>query len=367
MHIQVKRQDLNQSVNIVLKAVTSKTTNPILEGIFIAASNGALTMYSTDLEMSIHTTCPCTVKEEGEVVIPGRIFTEVIRKMGGEELTITSDENNRIQIRSLESDITINGQSAEHFPSIPVSQSTDYIIIDSEKLKRLIKETIFAASIEDNMPVLTGVLIEIDEESFQCTALDGYRMAIRKETIENGVNFSCIVPSRVLNEIYKILSIDSSDTMIRYAGNKVHFIINETEVIANLIDGNYINYNDIIPKASNLTVKAKSIDLLNACDRASLVAREGKNNLIKMHILGDNFHILSKSEIGSVDERVECEKVGGEIKISFNSKYFIDVLKNIQDEEVNIDFIDNKSPCVLKAVDNDCILQVILPVRYKED
>ncbi len=367
MKFITNRTDLLIALSYVSKAVLSKSTNPILEGIYFCIEDNYLTLYATDLEMSVYTKIAVTDSENGSVVIPSRILTEIIRKLPAEQIMIHSEDENKIKILSGESQITILTYSAENYPSLTAAVSNGYITIENEKLKRCIKETIFAAASEEQMPVLTGLLMEITHDSFQLTALDGYRMAIRKEDINSDTKISCIIPARVLNEMYKILNIENvKEVYIKYHENKVHFKINNTILISNLIDGNFIKYKDIIPQNSNLVAKVNATDLLYACERASLVAREGKNNLIKFHIQQGKFNILSRSDIGSADEVIESEIDGEDIKISFNSKYFIDVLKNISEENIVMYFIDNLSPCVLKAIDNDKMLHVILPVRYKD-
>jgi len=367
MKFIINKNDLLIALNYVSKAVINKSTNPILEGIYISCEKNKLTLYATDLEMSVYTNAAAQSINLGSAVVPSKIFTEIIRKAPSDTIQIQTTEDNRIKIQSGESEIIINIFNSENYPVIPNVVFDNSIIVDNEKLKRAIKETIFAAASEEQMPVLTGLLFEINQNTMQLAALDGYRMAIRKETIESNIELSCIIPARVLNELFKILNIENiKDVHIKYADNKVHFKINDTIIISNLINGNFIKYKDIIPKNSNLTVKANTSDLLYACDRASLVAREGKNNLIKFHIDNEKFNILSKSEVGSANEYVQSEINGEPIKISFNSKYFIDVLKNIEEEKVILYFIDNLSPCVIKAEDHEDMLHVILPVRYKD-
>mgnify|MGYP000961816371 CR=1 FL=1 len=353
------------ALNYVSKAVVTKSTNPILEGIYISASQGSLTLYATDLEMSIYTHVKAAVFDTGSIVAPSKIFTEIVRKSPLDDISIETVDN-KIKISSGESEITINVYDSETYPSIPNAVFDNSIIIDNEKLSRAVKETIFAAASEDNMPVLTGILMEIESDYLQLTALDGYRMAIRKESIDSKSSLTCVIPSRVLNELFKILNIENiKDVYIKYNENKVHFKIGDTVIISNLINRNFIKYKDIIPKNNNLTVNTNTNALLNACDRASLVAREGKNNLIKFHI-DEKFYILSSSEIGSAIESVDSQINGTDLKISFNSKYFTDVLKNIEEENIVLYFIDNLSPCVIKSQNNEDMLHVILPVRYKD-
>lgn len=367
MKFTINKNDLLIALNYVSKAVINKSTNPILEGIYLSCEKNKLTLFATDLEMSVYTHVAAQCTNTGSVVVPSKIFTEIIRKAPSDNIEIEVQEDSKIKIQSGESEININIYNSENYPSIPDIIFDNPILVDNEKLKRAIKETIFAAANEEQMPVLTGLLLEINKDTLQLAALDGYRMAIRKEKTDSNIELSCIIPARVLNELFKILNIENiKDVFIKYSDNKVHFKINDTIIISNLINGNFIKYNDIIPKNNNLTVVCKTVDLLYACDRASLVAREGKNNLIKFHINEERFNILSKSEIGSANEYVQSEINGTPIKISFNSKYFIDVLKNIEEDKVILYFIDNLSPCVIKAENHEDMLHVILPVRYKE-
>jgi len=367
MKFNINKNDMLIALNYVSKAVINKSTNPILEGIYISCEKNKLTLYATDLEMSVYTHIKAECIENGSVVVPSKIFSDVIRKTPSEKIYFETEEDSRIKIKSGESEIYINIYNSDNYPAIPNAVFDNPIIIENEKLKRAIRETIFAAATEDQMPVLTGLLMETTDNSLQLTALDGYRMAIRKENIDCNYEITCIIPRNVLSEILKILSIENvKDILIKYDDNKIHFKVNDTTIISNLISGNFIKYKDIIPKNSNLKVTTKTSDLLYACERASLVAREGKNNLIKLHIGENKFNILSKSEIGSANEYVESQISGQDIKIAFNSKYLIDVLKNTEEENVVLYFIDNLSPCVVKSENHEDMLHVILPVRYKD-
>jgi DNA polymerase-3 subunit beta len=228
----------------------------------------------------------------------------------------------------------------------------------------MIKQTSFSASIDESRGIITGVLIEFSKDSINMVALDGFRMAIRTEKINNDIDKKIIIPSRILNEIYKII-IDQEEKNINILLNEKNIIIEieNTVITSRLMEGDFINYKEIIPKNYTCKIKLNKNDLYNSIERASLLAREGKNNLIKIKIEDKKMIITSRSEEGAVHEEVYIEKEGDELEIGFNSKYILDILRNIEDEEIYFEFISNISPCLVRPLDGFKYEYLLLPVR----
>jgi DNA polymerase-3 subunit beta len=229
----------------------------------------------------------------------------------------------------------------------------------------MIKKTSFAASIDESKGIIVGVLIEMEEESLNMVALDGFRMAITREAVKNREKKKIIIAARILNEINKIISEneDSKEIFFILDEKKAVFLLDGTKIVLRLLEGDFIKYNDILPKEYKSKVKVNRSELLNSIERASLLAKEGKNNLIKLSIFRDKIIITSRSEEGNVKEEVFIEKEGTDLDIGFNSKYILDVLKAVSDESITMEFNTSVSPCLIKPLEGRAFEYLVLPVR----
>ena len=370
MKFTCSQQTLSKALNIVSKAVTSRTTIPILKGILLeASSDGTLTLSASDLDLSIEKRIDTAVEESGSVVVSAKLFSDIIRKLPNEEIEIEEQESNNIIIKCKGSEFVIVGQPADEFPNIGEVNEDEKLYMEKNILKDMIKKTSFSASIDESKGIIVGVLIEMEENSLNMVALDGFRMAVVKETMRNEVQRKIIISARILNEINKIISDieESKEVYMILDEKKAVFLIEETKVVLRLLEGDFIKYNDIIPKEFKSKVKVSRSDLLNSIERASLLAREGKNNLIKLSIASNNMVITSRSEEGNVKEELFIDKEGTDLDIGFNSKYILDVLKVLDDEEISIEFNTSVSPCLIKPVEGDEYVYLILPVRISSN
>ena len=235
--------------------------------------------------------------------------------------------------------------------------------IPQDLLKNMIRQTIFATAQDETRPILTGVLFEVKDGVLSMVALDAYRLALRKSNVDLSSNISAVIPGKTLNEVGKILDSSNEEVEITFTPNHILFKVENTRVISRLLEGEFINYRQIIPEEYKLRVKANSKMLLDSIERASLLAKEGKTNLIKMNITNDNMIITSNSQFGNVHEEVPIVLEGNELQIAFNSKYFIDALKIIDEEEVYLEFSSSVSPCLVKTIESEDYVYLILPVR----
>ncbi len=364
MKLTCQQQDLTKALNTVQKAVTNRTTIPILKGIYLESEeDGTLKLSASDLDLSIEKKINVSVTDPGSIVASAKLFTEIIRKLPEGEIEIEVIDQN-IFIKSFNSEFTIIGQSSDDFPEINKTQTHDSIMIDKELFKNMIKQTSFSASVDESRGVITGVLVEFSKDFINMVALDGFRMAIRTEKMKNDIEKKIIIPSRILNEIYKII-MDQEEKSINILLNEksITLEIENTIITSRLLEGEFINYKEIIPKNYSCKIKLNKNDLYSSIERASLLAREGKNNLIKIKIEEDKLIITSRSEEGAVHEEVFIEKEGDGLEIGFNSKYILDILRNIDDEEVYFEFISNISPCLVRPLDGFKYEYLILPVR----
>ena len=365
MKFSCSQQDLSKALNTVSKAVTSRTTIPILKGILLEVDGNTLKLSASDLDLSIERIIEVTAEEEGSVVVSARLFSDIIRKLPNEEIMIEEQENKSIVIKCLSSEFTIVGQPADDFPNIGEIQEEKKLFLEKDILKDMIKKTSFAASIDESKGIIVGVLIEMEEESLNMVALDGFRMAITRETMKNEEKKRIIISARILNEINKIITENEENKEIYMIleDKKAFFLLEDTKIVLRLLEGDFIKYNDILPKENKCRITVSRTDLLNSIERASLLAKEGKNNLIKMSIFRDKIIITSRSEEGNVKEEVFVEKEGEDLDIGFNSKYILDVLKVVTDESMIMEFNTSVSPCLIKPVEGRAYEYLVLPVR----
>ncbi len=360
------QQTLSKALNTVSKAVTSRTTIPILKGILLEVTNdNQLILSASDLDLSIEKTIEVKTEEAGSVVVSARLFSDIIRKLPNEDIEIEEQENNNLIIKCLASEFTIVGQSADEFPNIGEINEEKKLSLEKDLLKEMIKKTSFAASIDESKGIIVGVLIEMEEDSLNMVALDGFRMAITREEMKNEEKRKIIISARILNEINKIITEneEGNDIYLILDEKKAVFLLEDTKIVLRLLEGDFIRYSDILPKEYQCKVTVNRSDLLSSIERASLLAKEGKNNLIKLSLFRDKIIITSRSEEGNVKEEVFVEKEGADLDIGFNSKYLLDVLKVVKDEQVIMEFNTSVSPCLIKPVEGRKYEYLVLPVR----
>ena len=367
MKIITTKSTLLESINIVQKAVPSKTTLPILEGILFDAKNGKLKLTATDLEIGIETVSNVDVIESGKVVLSSRMVGDIVRKLPDADIEIETAEKNLVCIKSEGSNFKIVTLPYDEYPELPVVKKENGITLKQNILKDMIRKTIFAVSSDEIRPILTGVLFDVSGDKLTMVALDGFRMAVKWNGIINDNNFRAVIPGKTLSEIGKILNENEENANIYFSKNHIQVQIGETIIVSRLLEGEFINYKQIIPSEYKIKVKVSSNMLMEACDRAALFARDSSNNMIKFEINDDLMVIMSNSQNGDVHEELKIQKEGNDIEIAFNAKYFIDVLKVIDGEEITIEFTTNVSPSIIRPCNNTDYLYLVLPARFKKN
>ncbi len=366
MKFECNQQLLTKALNIVSKAVTSRTTIPILKGILLEVSeDGKLKMSASDLDITIEETVEIESGISGSIVVQSKLFGDIIRKLPKATVSVELVDTN-VVIKCMNSEFSIIGLSADEFPSIKnIEENQEYITFDKTILKEMIRKTSFAASVDESKGVITGILIELLNDAINMVAIDGYRMAITREAMVNLEEKNVIISAKIMNEISKILSEASEEENVNLILNdkKAIFIIGNVKVVLRLLDGEFIKYKDVLPKDNKIKVKVNRNDLMESIERASLLSKEGKNNLIKFAIKDTIVTITSKSEEGNVREEVIINKEGEDLDIGFNAKYVLDVLKSIDDEEIYMFFNTSITPCLVEPVNGDSFEYLILPVR----
>ena len=354
---------LQEAISIAQKAVTGKSTLPVLEGLLIKAIDNKITIIGSDTDLSIETKCDAEVLEFGSIVVDAKLLGEIIRRLPNDSVEIASLENNALNISCQKSNFTLVHMNADDYPTLPQINENMIFGIPQGVLKKMIKRTILAVAQDETRPILTGVLFEVKDNKLNMVALDGYRLALKNEFLETDNTISAVIPGKTLNEISKILEDKQDIANITFTTNHILFNLGTTKVISRLLEGEFIKYSSIIPEEYNLKITAKRNEMLNCIERASLMAKEGNTNLIKLNIEEDNLIITSNSQLGKVKEELSIILQGQPLQIAFNSKYLIDVLKIMEEEEIVMEFTSSVSPCIVKNKDVDDCTYLVLPVR----
>lgn len=363
MKITVDTQELNAALAVVSKALSTKSTVNILEGVYIAAENGELLLRCTDLSLQIEATIGANVEKSGACVLPGRLFADLVRKLPAEE-TLFTLENSSMLVESGRAAATMQTENANSYISMPEVHREFSITIPKSTLKNMIRQCIFATAPDDFKPILRGVLFEIEGDELSMVALDGYRLARRKEGVRiNGESRKAVVPARGLFEISRILDDDEGDVTLIFSKTHIMVDMGCTRIITRLMDGEFIRYRQILPTSHTTRVLVNRQELLDSIDRVSLMARESKKNHIKFSIEEETLIITANSEIGSSREVIAIDRKGSNLDIAFNARYFNDVLKVLDDEYITLETNTSTSPCVVIPENGNKYYYLILPVR----
>ena len=376
MKFDILRDRLLDGLNDVMKAVSSKTTIPILTGIKIDVTNEGISLTGSDADITIQTFIPVeengeqiiNITQTGSIVLQARMFNEIVRKLPTNDVEIEVSNGFATNIRSGKSEFHLIGADAAEYPQLPEITADRQFAIPADLLKSIIRETVFAVATSESRPVLTGVNWKVEGNELICVATDSHRLARRKVNHENLPTdiTSVVIPGKSLNELNKILEDTNNPVQIVLTNQQVLFKTDDVLFFSRLLEGNYPDTSRLIPDdyKTNVTINGKA--LLQAIDRASLLAREDRNNVVRFETLENNtIEISSNSpEIGKVEEQIQVETLEGEaLKISFSAKYMMEALKAIDGQDVIIEFTGAMRPFILRSVADDAILQLILPVR----
>lgn len=363
MKIICEGLDLSEAVLKVVKACASRTTVPVMECIKISAKNDVITLTATDGEMSIQKKIKAEVCEEGEICVPGKYFSDFIKKLENVQLTISA-ENGRMDIMYADSQTSMQVLSAEDFPRVDTDVNENSIVLKTEELKKLISATSFCCASDDSRPILKGCQIVVTGDDVCVTALDGFRLATANGKVVSSTNdIEIVCPARTLNEIEKMLPADDGETELKIKKGILMVCVEDTVLTSCLYNGEFIKKENIIPKffATKVTVNK---ELLKASiERAAILVRSDKNSLIIMDVGQEKIEISSNSEIGNVKEPVKAEVEGKDLKIAMNSKFITEAIGALGDENIEISFNNQIQPFICENKQSKDVLYLILPVR----
>lgn len=367
MKFNCSRQKLNEAVLNVIRAVSSKSTMPALEGILIKTRSGKLELSGYDMEIGITTSIDAMIYTEGAVVINAKLLSDIIRRMPEDQITFNIDEKLLVYISSGKSDYKIIGIPDSEFPEIPSVTGSDSITINGESLQSMIRQTIYAVSDKDIKPANKGSLFEINGGTIKIISVDGYRLAIRKETTKYDGEKSFIVPGKSLSEVEKLIAEDTENVEITVGDRHIIFRIGEYSITTRLIEAEFMNYKAAIPSIHSTELKVNTRSLINSIDRMSLLLNERMKSPIKCRIESGLIKTSCNTSLGQAYDEFEIEMTGEDIEIGFDNKYMLDALKNAETDEVKIHMNGPLSPIVILPSEGESFLFLVLPVRLRNE
>ena len=334
MKLYCSRELLLNALMIANKAISNKTTLEILKCVLLTASNGKFIVTATDLEIGIQSApITATIEEEGSIALSAPLFTEIIRKVNGDNVLIQTNEKYETSISCGFSDFKIMGQNGEDFPTLPeVEKKQEYKILQSD-LKNMIRQTIFSISQDESKPILTGELLEFTKDYMQMVSVDGFRISFRKEKLSQTVEETkVVIPAKTLSEINKILGGEEKEASLYITDKHILFDIEGNMIISRLLEGEYIKYEQSFTDDYKTRFCVNTNDFLQTLERASLVSRDTKKTPVRLDISREKLSVKAQAEIGTAYEEIEIELEGEPLQIAFNPKFLIDALRAIDDE-----------------------------------
>ncbi len=365
MKLICAKSNLLNGINIAIKAVPVRTTMPILECILIDATEHEIKLIANDTELGIETSIEGIIEEPGIIALDAKIFSEIVRKLPDNDVTIVTDSSLIAQITCEKAKFNIMGKLGDDFSYLPDIEKNEPVSITQFTLKEIIRQTIFSIADNDNNKLMSGELFEINENILRLVSLDGHRISIRKIELNNNYGKKkVVVPGKTLQDLTKILpgSVDEF-VDIFITENHIIFEYDKTVVVSRLIDGEYFRIDQMLSSAYETKIKINKRELLDCIDRATLLVKEGDKKPIIMSIQEDYMELKISSYLGSMNENIEITKEGKDILIGFNPKFFIDALRVIDEDEVTLYMVNPKAPCFIRD-DGDNYIYLILPVNF---
>ena len=372
MKIVCYKDKIIKALNSVVKGVASKTTMPILEGILIQTNDNEIKLTTYDLEIGIEYIMECEIKEQGSTVVNAIMFSEIIRKLPDTEIYISLNDKNLLEIECEGSLYKLATMNPEEFPELPKIEIENSIEVDQNVLKNMIRKTIFAVSSEENRPIFTGCLFEIENNKLNLVAVDGFRLALRSIYLNKQTNnFSAVIPGKTLNEVNKIISDSFEPVKIGVSKNQALFEMDNCKIVTRILDGEFLNYKKVIPSNWETRIRVNKNSIQNSFERISLISASAiekeKKYPVKVQVDIGKVIISCTNQTGDAKEELFVSTEGKNLEAGFNPKYFLDSLKAVEDEEVFIEFGTSISPCLIKSVENNDYTYMILPIRLKEE
>lgn len=368
MKIICQKDLLLKGINSVINGVPTKTTMPILEGILIQTNEKELKLTTYDLDIGIEYIMDCEIKEHGSTVVKGTMLGDIIRKLPNSDIYLTLNENNMLELECEGVLYKLATMNANEYPELPTIEIEDSIELEQNLLKTMIRKTIFATSTEKNKPIFTGTLFEVTDKRLNLVAVDGFRLALKNSYIENDEkDFKVIIPAKPLNELTKILEDNFDKVQIGIAKNQAVFQMENCRIVTRTLEGEFLNYKKVIPENWETRIKCSKSLIQEAFERISLITMgdiiKDKKYPVRMDIEIGKITLTCVNQTGQGKEELYVEAEGKNLVLAFNPKYVLDSLKAIDEEEIYMEFGTNLSPCLIKSVENNDFVYMVLPMK----
>ena len=371
MKFVVEKEKMLKGINSVVKAVASKTTMPILEGILIQTNENEIKLTTYDNEIGIEYLLNSKVEEQGNTVVNATTFAEIIRRLPDSEISIYLNDSKLLVIECEGSLYKLATMNPDEFPELPKIEVENSLVLEQNVLKNMIRKTIFAVSNEENRPIFTGCLFEVKDNKLNVVSVDGFRLALKSNFLQTKVDdFKVVIPGKTLNEVNKIITDSFDQIKIGVSKNQAVFEMDNCRIVTRTLDGEFLNYKNVIPENWETRVRINKNNLQGCFERISLIsassAEKEKKYPVKVDIDAGKVVISCANQTGDAKEDIYVSTEGKNLEIGFNPKYFLDALKVIEDEEIYVDFGTSISPAVIRPVDDGAYTYMILPIKLKD-
>lgn len=368
MKINITKDTFLEGIQIVSSGASSRTTLPILHNFLMEAKDNKLKLVRTDMEMATVHYIPAEVEEEGSITVPMKEFSEIIKNLPNDkEINLFSDENNKFHIKSGKSKFWVIGTPKSEYPAIPEVEKNNSVVLDPLELQKMVEKTAFSASTQETRYILNGLLWNNTAEKFEIVATDGGRLALASHApLPGSKEFKIIIPTKILTEVCRFIGIAKPEKdakiEVNVSSNQVSFMMNETTFISRLIEGNFPNYNQVIPTKKNISFEVFTKDLLASTRRSALCSGEF-GSTVKYKLENNAITVSSNSQNMEFTDELPVEYTQEAFDAAFNPQYIIDVLKNVSTEKVSFSFVNASQPVLVEPVGEETFKYVIMPVR----
>lgn len=370
MKFSCDKAALCETINNVILAVASKSTMIALEGILMKCENSTLTLTGYNLELGIIKSIPVKGEESGEIVLNASLLSNIVNKMPEGEISFSSDQRLLTIIRCADAEFTILGLSADDYPEIPAISNEKELSLPQDVFRSMISQTLFAVAQTEQTPIYTGSLFDVEPGQLSVVSVDGYRLAMKKEMIENVDTYQFVVPGKTLNEIQKLLAKfngeEENRVSLRVSSKHIIFEVAGYSIISRLLEGEFLDYRNAIPKECKTTATVSTRDFMNSINRASIIINDRAKSPIKCEFSQGVVRLNCETTLGKVQDSFLAEIEGADVKIGFNNKYMSDALKASECDKVLIEMNGPLSPMKVLPLEGDSFLFLVLPVRLKD-
>ncbi|SMP58354.1 DNA polymerase III subunit beta [Anoxynatronum buryatiense] len=363
MRFTIQQKELLKSLSIVQKGVSSKTTLPVLKGIYVEAFDQYLKLVATDLDIGIEHFNMAEIEEEGAFVVDARLFLNIVRKMPDRPIHFQMAEHRQLLITCDHISYTLHLLEVEEFPELPIINADTSFQLPQDLFKSMIQQTLFCASVDESKPSLLGLRCEMKEGRLEMVGVDGFRLALRRCRVNTTQETSFTVPVKTMSELVQILEDNEKPLQVSLTDKQVVFSMEKTTLNSRRIDKPFVQFRDILPKQHDTVIRIPKNTLFASVDRASLMVKEGKSSLIKWVIRDSTLSLTARTDLGQVHEEMPVSQQGNNKEIAFNARYFLEALRAIDDEEIDIKLNQMNTPGIIEPVEGDDWLYLVLPVR----